>query len=92
LRLYERLLPYAILFGEEKKWSAELGKYYEKVGMQPDWYSGQSMFNAAVFSAAMSGISRSMNTYAGGTSSSTGGSGGGGFSGGGGGGGGGGGV
>lgn len=92
LRLYERLLPYAILFGEEKKWSAELGKYYEKVGMQPDWYSGQSMFNAAVFSTAMSGISRSMNAYAGGTSSSTGGSGGGGFSGGGGGGGGGGGV
>jgi uncharacterized membrane protein YgcG len=92
LRLYERLLPYAILFGEEKNWSAELGKYYEKIGTQPDWYVGQTAFNAVMFSSAMHSMSQSMNSYAGGSGSSSGGAGGGGFSGGGGGGGGGGGV
>ena len=36
LKLYERVLPYAVLFGQEKEWSAQLGKYYEQVGEQPD--------------------------------------------------------
>jgi len=88
VKLYERVLPYAVLFGQEKEWSAQLGKYYEQVGEQPDWYSGQGAFNAAVFSAGMSNLSStavSVSSF----ESSTGGSTGGGFAGGGGGGGGG---
>ena len=88
VKLYERVLPYAVLFGQEKEWSAQLGKYYEQVGEQPDWYSGQGVFNAAVFSAGMSNLSStavSISSF----ESSTGGSTGGGFAGGGGGGGGG---
>ena len=88
VKLYERVLPYAVLFGQEKEWSAQLGKYYEQVGEQPDWYSGQGVFNAAVFSAGMSSLSStavSVSSF----ESSTGGSTGGGFAGGGGGGGGG---
>ena len=88
VKLYERVLPYAVLFGQEKEWSAQLGKYYEQVGEQPDWYSGQGVFNAAVFSAGMSNLSStavSVSSF----ESSTGGSTGGGFAGGGGGGGGG---
>ncbi|MEB0015237.1 hypothetical protein QN416_26965, partial [Glaciimonas sp. Cout2] len=27
LKLYERLLPFAVLFGQEKDWSAVLGEY-----------------------------------------------------------------
>ena len=88
VKLYERVLPYAVLFGQEKQWNAQLGKYYETAGSQPDWYTGQTAFNAAVFSTAMSSFS-SANTYASSSSSSSGGSSGGGFSAGGGGGGGG---
>lgn len=89
LKLTERLLPWAVLFGEEKKWLAELGRFYEQTGQTPVWYSGQTAFNAAVLSQMVSGISSSATIA---SSSSSGGTGGGGFSGGGGGGGGGGGV
>ena len=88
VKLYERVLPYAVLFGQEKEWSAQLGKYYEQVGEQPDWYSGQGAFNAAAFAAGMnslSSVASSVSDY----SSTSGGSTGGGFVGGGGGGGGG---
>lgn len=88
IKLYERVLPYAVLFGQEKKWNAELGKYYETANTQPDWYAGNAAFNAAVFTSAMSSFSSASN-YASSSSSSSGGSSGGGFSGGGGGGGGG---
>ncbi|HTK39715.1 MAG TPA: DUF2207 domain-containing protein [Patescibacteria group bacterium] len=91
VKLYERVLPYAVLFGQEKQWTKQLGVYYEQANSQPDWYTGQAVFNAAVFSSALSGLS-SAASYASSSSSGSSGSGGGGFSGGGGGGGGGGGV
>jgi len=88
VKLYERVLPYAVLFGEEKEWNKQLGQYYESIQGQPDWYSGQAAFNAVVFSAAMSNFATAAS-YTTASSSSSGGSGGGGSSGGGGGGGGG---
>lgn len=91
VKLYERVLPYAILFNQEKQWNKQLGQYYEVSGQQPNWYAGNSnAFNAVAFATAMSSFS-SGNSYilSSSSSSSTGGSGGGGFSGGGGGGGGG---
>lgn len=88
IKLYERNLPYAILFGQEKEWSKELGRYYEQLSTTPDWYVGQGVFNAMMFSNAMNGISIAAQN-ADSSSSSSGGSSGGGFSGGGGGGGGG---
>ena len=88
VKLYERVLPYAVLFGQEKEWSAQLGKYYEQVGEQPDWYSGQGAFNAAAFAAGMNSLS-SVASSASDYSLTSGGSTGGGFVGGGGGGGGG---
>ena len=89
IHLYERVLPYAVLFGQEKQWGEQLGRYYEKAGQQPDWYSGHgAVFNAAMFSAAISNFSTT-SSYVSSSSSSSGGSSGGGFSGGGGGGGGG---
>ena len=89
LKLNERLLPYAILFGLEKEWTAELGRYYEETGTQPGWYSGSSPFNAVIFATSISALSTSAASS---FSASTGGSAGGASSGGGGGGGGGGGV
>lgn len=88
VHLYERVLPYAILFGQEKQWNAQLGKYYESVGAKPDWYSSNAAFNAAAFGSAMNSFS-SASSYTSASSSSSGGSSGGGSSGGGGGGGGG---
>ena len=81
VKLYERVLPYAVLFGQEKKWSAQLGQYYEQVGEQPDWYSGQGAFNAAAFAAGMNSLS-SVASSASDDSWSSGGSSGGGFAGG----------
>jgi uncharacterized membrane protein YgcG len=91
LHLYERVLPYAVLFGLEKNWTKLIGEYYEKQGEDPDWYVGNSAFNAVMFSSVMSDFSGSVktNSYYASSSSLSGGSGGGGFSGGGGGGGGG---
>jgi uncharacterized membrane protein YgcG len=89
VRLNERLLPYAVLFGNEKEWARELGRYYEELGEQPTWYAGHSAFNAALFASSIGAVSVSTSSA---YSSSSGGSGGGAVSGGGGGGGGGGGV
>lgn len=92
LDVYEKLLPYAVMFSLERQWAAELGRYYTE--QSPSWYSGTSAFNAAVFASSISAMSSTVSTsYSGSSSSSSsGGSGGGGSSGGGGGGGGGGGV
>lgn len=91
VKLYERVLPYAVIFGQEKEWSKVLGEYYERIGQDPDWYSGTGAFNAMMLTSAMSVFSNSVanSSYVSSSNSSSGGSGGGGFSGGGGGGGGG---
>lgn len=89
LELYERTLPYAVLFGQEKEWNKQLGSYYEQAGVSPDWFNTRSgVFQAAAFGSAMNSFSGATN-YASSSSSSSGGSSGGGSSGGGGGGGGG---
>jgi uncharacterized membrane protein len=88
LVLYEALLPYAVVFGQEKEWAQQLATMYS-AGQSPYWYSGDvAAFNAATFAAGIG----SLTSTAAASSSTSGGSGGGGFSGGGGGGGGGGGV
>jgi Predicted membrane protein (DUF2207) len=87
LKLYERVLPYAVLFDEEKRWAKELGDYYDQ--QPPDWYSGTGTFNTIGFASSIGSISSLSSSSFSGSSSSSGGSGGGGSSGGGGGGGGG---
>lgn len=89
--LYERVLPYAILFGQEKEWTKVIGLYYEQSNKNPDWYSSNTMFSSVMFCSAMGDFKTSSvsNSYVAPSSSSSGGSSGGGFSGGGGGGGGG---
>ncbi|WP_438354232.1 DUF2207 domain-containing protein [Microbacterium sp. CJ88] len=84
LRLYESLLPYAVVFGQEKEWSQHLVALYGD--QSPYWYSGTSAFSAASFASSIGSLSASTS------SATSGGSGGGGSAGGGGGGGGGGGV
>lgn len=86
VKLNEKLLPYAMLFGHEKEWAEELGRYYQEQGTVPDWYVGSGPFNAALFASSIGSVSTSATSS---FSSSSGGSAGGAVSGGGGGGGGG---
>lgn len=89
LWLYEQLLPYAVIFGQEKQWADHLAVLYEHSGYTaPAWYYGTAGFNAATFSSSVTALSSSATA----SSSTSGGSTGGGSAGGGGGGGGGGGV
>ena len=87
LKLYEVLLPYAVVFGQEKQWAEHLAVLYGPDN-SPGWYAGSHGFSAGSFSSGISSLSASSSS----SSSTSGGSGGGGSSGGGGGGGGGGGV
>lgn len=88
IKLFEELLPYAMLFGLEKEWAEQFSNLYTQ---PPGWYSGNmSTFNAIYLANAMSGFnSASNNVFTAPSSSGSSGFGGGGFSGGGGGGGGG---
>ena len=93
VKIYEKLLPFAVLWGVEDEWAKVLGTYYEQTQTQPHWYGGATGFNAAYFAASVGSFAATTAaSYSGSTastsSSSSGGSGGGGFSGGGGGGGG----
>ncbi len=93
VKLYEKLLPYAAIFGLEKSWMAELEKYYKLVDTEtPDWYMGSVAMShvlSTVNTASTYASRASMAAGSGGSSSGFSGGGGGGFSGGGGGGGGG---
>lgn len=89
LRLYERLLPYAVVFGQEKQWAQHLTALYAAAGVTaPVWYAGTGGFDASSFAAGIGTLSSSAAS----SSSASGGSSGGGAAGGGGGGGGGGGA
>lgn len=102
VQVYERLLPYAVLFGFEKEWQGELAKFYRE--STPDWVAGTasttgsfsqimpvSSFAQSISSSPVTRTASSSGGFGSGSSfsSSSGGSSGGGFSGGGGGGGGG---
>ena len=82
VKLYEKLLPYAALFGLEKSWMKELSRYYEQYqDVNHSWYAGHFVMND--FNRALRAVesSSSSGRYEPGSGSS--GSGGGGFSGGG---------
>ena len=59
VRLYERLLPYAVLFGIERQWGEVLGRAYEGLSTQPDWYVGSVPFNPLVLGAGIGSFSTS---------------------------------
>lgn len=95
VKLYEKLLPYAVIFKMEKSWIKEMSKYYEYDDVtNPSWYIGVGAFSAIDFASAITSASSYISTtttHSTTSNSSSGfsGGGGGGFSGGGGGGGGG---
>jgi uncharacterized membrane protein YgcG len=98
VKLYEKLLPWAVIWGIEDSWARELEIHLQQTGEELDWYAGPTAFHWVNFTSLMSGVSSGINppvstsgsSWSGSSFSSfSGGSSGGGFSGGGGGGGGG---
>lgn len=90
IHVYERLLPYAMLFGMEREWGDVLERTYTHAQQGPSWIGDPTSFALRMQLASFVASSHSAATYSApsaGTSSSAGGSFGGGFSGGGGGGG-----
>ena len=81
VKLYEKLLPWAALFGLEKTWAKVLESQFQDEDYLPGWYAGSTVFNATMFSNSLNSFNSAMSSY---SSPSSGGSGGGGgFSGGG---------
>jgi len=81
VKLYERVLPYAVLFGQEDQWNKQLGQYYETTNTTPTWYVGNNaVFSAVAFNSIVTSFSSSASSSAGGSSGggSSGGGGGGG--------------
>ncbi len=93
VKLYERLLPFAVIWGVEKEWMDQLAVRMEEAETSPDWFAGRNGFSSRAVIGTLHGVGRTAavtSTSSGsGGSSFSGGSSGGGFSGGGGGGGGG---
>ncbi|MDQ3093715.1 MAG: DUF2207 domain-containing protein [bacterium] len=88
IKLFERLLPYSVLFGLDKDWAKEFADLYAQA---PSWYSSNvGTFNAAYLGASLGSFNAATaSAFSAPSSSGSSGFGGGGFSGGGGGGGGG---
>lgn len=88
IKLFEKILPYAMIFGLEKKWAQEFKDLYSEQ-QQPSWYRGNNFNTAYMASSLNSFAASSAASFSAPASSSSGGFSGGGSSGGGGGGGGG---
>ena len=93
VKLYEKLLPYAAVFGLEESWMNEMRQYCEVHDIvEPDYFvngmAASEISRGLRGTAAIATVSSTMSSSGGGSSSGSSGGGGGGFSGGGGGGGG----
>ncbi|MGN6325495.1 DUF2207 domain-containing protein [Pseudolysinimonas sp.] len=64
VKLHEQLLPWAILWGIEDSWTAELQTELARVQQEPDWYVGQQAFTVAAFSPVISGMTRGLSAPA----------------------------
>ncbi len=60
IKLYEKLLPWAVLWGVEDQWMKELAVRVESLPEQPDWFIGANGFNALLFAGAIQGFSTAM--------------------------------
>jgi len=80
VKLYERLLPWAVVWGVEDRWMRELEIRIAATDETPDWFVGRSGFEVALFTTAVRGMTTTTTAPA--SSSSWSGSGGGSFSGG----------
>jgi uncharacterized membrane protein YgcG len=71
VKLYEKLLPWAVIWGVEDSWARELEVQLQQTGEELDWYVGTGGFQSAVFLGALAGLSSGTSST---SSSSSGGS------------------
>ena len=85
LHLYERLLPWAVVWGVEKEWAHALDTRVREAGGDLSWYAGTQGFSSAAFTTTLGSMRTASTpvTTSSGSGSFSGGSFGGGFSGGG---------
>lgn len=57
LRLYEPLLPFAVVFGIEKEWQKNLKVYADAAHYAPGWYIGTTPFSAHHLTAGVASVS-----------------------------------
>jgi len=57
VKLYEELLPFAVLFGVEREWAEELALRYSNEN--PSWFSGASSFDPSMLTSAVEDFRRS---------------------------------
>ncbi|MCL2371759.1 DUF2207 domain-containing protein [Candidatus Saccharibacteria bacterium] len=72
VNLYEKALPYAVLFGLESSWTKELMAHAGD-SYHPTWFVGVAAFNMSTFSTSLTSFSSSMTAnYGAGSSGSSG--------------------
>ena len=59
IKLYESVLPYAILFHLEKEWTKALEIKYQESSSNPAWYQGSSLTNGLMLGAFVSSFNSS---------------------------------
>jgi hypothetical protein len=59
VKLYEKLLPWAVIWGIEDQWSKVLEIELQRTGTTPDFWVGQSAFSSVIFTSMLSGIGTS---------------------------------
>ncbi|MBI5906855.1 DUF2207 domain-containing protein [Candidatus Saccharibacteria bacterium] len=70
IKLFEKLLPYAMLFGLEKDWAKQFKDLYTQ---PPDWYNGNwTTFNTVYLASSLSGFGSYSSTVFSSPSSSSG--------------------
>lgn len=62
VKLYEKLLPFAVLWGVEREWAKELTVYYETDATAPDWFVTSGTFNAVLFSQVLGDLASAVTT------------------------------
>ncbi|WP_181397309.1 DUF2207 family protein [Cryobacterium arcticum] len=62
VKLYEKLLPFAVLWGVEREWAAELAVYYEQSTAAPDWFLSQNAFSGLYLASALNNLVNSVHT------------------------------
>lgn len=61
VKLYEKLLPWAVVWGVEESWARELEIQLQQTGEELDWYAGTTPFQSYAFASFLSGMQSGTN-------------------------------
>ena len=62
IKLYEKLLPFAVIWGVEDQWAKELEVRLVAEGGQPDWFTTRTTFSAVALTTALGRVAQ-RSTY-----------------------------